>query len=135
MFLDWSDMVSSSTHVVHADRDYNSGQRRVPQYIARGPFNQWGFDKGVNGLMTKNDKGQWELEIMARWPTSVELNVYGYDDFFYGDTDGDGILDRLPPNSAAPNYLNMSAPPHPVRIVSRCIIWYLGPWADFRSSL
>lgn len=37
---------------------------------------------------------------MARWPTYVQLNVYGYDDYFYGDTDGDGIMDRLPPNSA-----------------------------------
>ena len=66
---------------------------------------------------------------MARWPTSVQLNVFAYDDFFYGDTDGDGVIDRIPPNSPgttsnfaqsptkhdsdasnlAPNYLNMSA--------------------------
>lgn len=39
-------------------------------------------------------------KIMARWPTYVQLNVYGYDDYFYGDTDGDGVMDRLPPNSA-----------------------------------
>lgn len=67
--------------------------------------------------MTKNDKGQWELEIMSRWPASLQLNVFGYDNFFYGDTDGDGVLDRLPPNSAAPNYLNLSAPPHPVCVL------------------
>lgn len=57
--------------------------------------------------------GKWELEIMANWPTYVQLNVFGFDDYFYGDTDGDGVMERLPPNSAAPNYLNMSAPPHP----------------------
>lgn len=59
--------------------------------------------------MDQRDDGKWELEIMATWPSYVQLNVYGNDDYFYGDTDGDGIMERLPPNSAAPNYLNMSA--------------------------
>lgn len=63
--------------------------------------------------MDHNDDGKWELEIMATWPTYVQLNVWGYDDYYYGDVDNDGVLDRLPPNTAAPNYLNLSAPPHP----------------------
>jgi alpha-1,3-glucan synthase len=49
---------------------------------------------------------------MSTWPTYVHLNVYGYDNY-YGDVDGDVIFDRLHPNTAAPNYINMSAPPHP----------------------
>ncbi len=40
------------------------------------------------------------FQMMARWPSNVQLNVFGYDTYFYGDTDGDGVLDRLPPNSA-----------------------------------
>ncbi|KAF7338273.1 Modular protein with glycoside hydrolase family 13 and glycosyltransferase family 5 domains [Mycena venus] len=88
-------------------------KRRVPQFLARGPFNSWGFDSGISSLMTQNDDGLWELEIMASWPTYVQLNVFGFDDYYYGDSDADGILDRLPPNTAAPNYLNMSAPPSP----------------------
>jgi alpha-1,3-glucan synthase len=63
--------------------------------------------------MQQNADGLWELEIMASWPTYVQLNVFGFDDYYYGDSDADGILDRLPPNTAAPNYLNMSAPPSP----------------------
>lgn len=122
---DWSDIVNSAAHVVHADRGFNHGTRRVPQYLVRGPFNQWGFDKGINSVMTKNNKGQWELEIMARWPTFVQLNVFAFNDFYYGDTDGDGILDRLPPNSAAPNFLNMSAPPHPVRVPRFTVLQWL----------
>ncbi len=102
----------SAAVVVHADRGY-SKPRRVPQLLARGPFNQWGFDQGIPAQMDHNDEGKWELEIMATWPTYVQLNVWGYDDYYYGDVDNDGILDRLPPNTAAPNYLNMSAPPHP----------------------
>ncbi|KAL4253159.1 glycosyltransferase group 1 family protein [Abortiporus biennis] len=108
----WSQAALSASHVVHADRGY-SKPRRVPQFLARGPFNDWGFDKGTPAVMEHNDEGKWELEIMATWPTYVQLNVWGYDDYYYGDTDGDGIMDRLPPNTAAPNYLNMSAPPKP----------------------
>ncbi|TFK76403.1 hypothetical protein BDN72DRAFT_234531 [Pluteus cervinus] len=109
----WSQAALSVGAVVHADVNYNGPMRRVPQFLARGPFNQWGFDRGIPSLMSKNKDGQWELQIMAAWPTYLQLNVWGYDDYYYGDTDGDGVLDRLPPNTVAPNYLNMSAPPHP----------------------
>lgn len=50
---------------------------------------------------------------MANWPSYIQINVFANDDYFYGDTDGDGVMERLPPNSVAPNYLNMSAPPWP----------------------
>ncbi|KAI0006163.1 glycoside hydrolase family 13/glycosyltransferase family 5 protein [Russula compacta] len=108
----WSDSAKSAGAVTHADRGYGQ-QRRVPQFLARGPFNSWGYDKGITSQMTQNSQGKWELEIMSTWPTYVQLNVFGYDDYYYGDVDGDGVLDRLPPNTAAPNYVNMSAPPHP----------------------
>ncbi|KAF8522241.1 glycoside hydrolase family 13 and glycosyltransferase family 5 protein [Hysterangium stoloniferum] len=108
----WSSLTTSSTQVVHADHN-SKWQRRVPQFLARGPFNTWGFDNGIPSQMQHTGDGKWELEIMASWPTYVQLNVFGFDDYFYGDTDGDGVLERLPPNSAAPNYVNMSAPPHP----------------------
>ncbi|KAI0341602.1 glycoside hydrolase family 13 and glycosyltransferase family 5 domain-containing protein [Trametopsis cervina] len=108
----WSGLAMSATSMVHADRDV-SKPRRLPQLLARGPFNQWGFDLGIPAEMAMNDDGKWELEIMASWPTYVQLNVFAYDDFYYGDVDNDGVLDRLPPNTNAPNYLNMSAPPHP----------------------
>jgi alpha-1,3-glucan synthase len=111
--IDWSQATLSAAHMIHADYGYSGKPRRVPQFLTRGPFNNWGFDSGINNLMTQNDDGKWELEIMAIWPTYVQLNVWGFDDFFYGDSDGDGVLDRLPPNSVAPNYLNISAPPAP----------------------
>ncbi|QRW14378.1 alpha-1,3-glucan synthase [Ceratobasidium sp. AG-Ba] len=128
----WADAAGSSAATVHADRGF-ANPRRVPQYIARGPFNQWGFDSGISALMTQKDnKGVWELPIMASWPTYVQLNVFGYDDYFYGDMNGDGIMDRLPPNSATPNYLNMSAPPKPylswaLMVDDATQRWYLEP--------
>ncbi|CAA7271667.1 unnamed protein product [Cyclocybe aegerita] len=107
----WSEATLSAAHVVHAD--YGASARRVPQFLVRGPFNNWGFDQGIPHLMEQNEDGKWELEIMASWPTYIQLNVWGFDDYFYGDADGDGVLDRLPPNTVAPNYLNISAPPSP----------------------
>ncbi|TFK42547.1 hypothetical protein BDQ12DRAFT_281172 [Crucibulum laeve] len=109
----WSLATLSVAAVVHADQGYSGSSRRVPQLLVRGPFNNWGFDQGVPSVMNHNSDGKWELEIMAAWPTYIQLNVWGYDDYYYGDTDGDGVLDRLPPNTVAPNYLNISAPPAP----------------------
>jgi len=110
--VDWSAVATTASVVVHADLNFKQ-QRRVPQFLARGPFNQWGYDQGISNTMSQTGDGTWELEIMASWPTYVQLNVFGYDDYYYGDTDGDGVMDRLPPNSIAANYLNMSAPPYP----------------------
>ncbi|KIY70932.1 glycosyltransferase family 5 protein [Cylindrobasidium torrendii FP15055 ss-10] len=108
----WSPATASASHVINADLNY-SKKRRVPQFLARGPYNTWGYDEGLTSQMKQNDDGHWELEIMATWPTYVQLNVWGFDDYYYGDVDNDGVLDRLPPNTNAPNYLNMSAPPSP----------------------
>jgi alpha-1,3-glucan synthase len=110
--IDWSSLAATSAQVVHADRDARF-QRRVPQFLARGPFNTWGFDSGIPSQMKHISDGRWELEIMSSWPTYVQLNVFGFDDHFYGDIDGDGVMERLPPTSEIPNYLNMSTPPHP----------------------
>jgi len=97
---------------MHADFPYDK-PRRVPRFLARGEFNRFGIDADVPSKFTQNDDGKWELDIMDGWPSSIQLNVYDFDDYFYGDTDGDGVLDRLPPNSLAINFVNMSAPPKP----------------------
>jgi alpha-1,3-glucan synthase len=61
--LDWSILASSASHVIHADYDYSGKARRVPQYLVRGSFNEWGYDKGINNVMALNDDGNWELEV------------------------------------------------------------------------
>ncbi|KAF9242130.1 glycoside hydrolase family 13/glycosyltransferase family 5 protein [Melanogaster broomeanus] len=127
----WSQVASSASVVVHADVGYDV-QRRVPQFLARGPFNDWGYDQGISAVMDQVGDGMWELEIMASWPTYVQINVFGYDNYYYGDVDGDGVMDRLPPNTIAPNYLNMSAPPYPalawaLMINDQTLEWSLQP--------
>ncbi|KAJ4474841.1 modular protein with glycoside hydrolase family 13 and glycosyltransferase family 5 domains [Lentinula aciculospora] len=126
----WSQVTMTTENVIHADSGgYTGPPRRVPQFLGRGNFNEWGNNQGVNSQftlrsdnssssssMSSGDSGNlWELKIMAAWPTFIELNVWGFGvaDYYYGDTDDDGVLDRLPPNTEAPNYVNMSAPPYP----------------------
>lgn len=46
---------------------------------------------------------------MDRWPSLIQINIFGFDDYFLGDADGDGVMDRLPPNSLAANYFNSSS--------------------------
>lgn len=48
---------------------------------------------------------------MFAWPTYVQLNIFGYDNYYYGDAGVDGVLDHLPPNAVAPNYIT---PPYPI---------------------
>ena len=131
IYIDWSQATLSSSAMVHADIGV-SQPRRVPQFLARGLYNTWGFDLGLNNLLVQNEDGLWALEIMATWPSIIQLNVWAFDDYFYGDYDGDGVLDRLPPNSLAPSYLNMSAPPSPhlawtVLVDDATMTWTLQP--------
>ena len=41
----------------------------------QGPFNDWGAGKDIPHQMEQNDDGLWELEMMATWPTYMQLNV------------------------------------------------------------
>ncbi|KAL7417332.1 putative alpha-glucan synthase [Mrakia frigida] len=109
----WSELAGSAAPLVHGDSStYTGGERRVPKLLARGDFNQFGFDQGVpSSFKQAGTDGDWELPIIARWPSYIQMNIYGFDDYFYGDSDGDGVMDRLPPNSLSANYFNMTAPP------------------------
>ncbi|KAF5383371.1 hypothetical protein D9757_008431 [Collybiopsis confluens] len=111
----WSEATMTTENIAHADWGYSGSPRRVPQFLARGAFNQWGNDRGLDSQFVLNSDGKWELRLMASWPSYIQLNVWGLDvpDYYYGDADNDGVLDRLPPNTESPNYVNMSAPPSP----------------------
>lgn len=110
----WSELGGSAAHLVHADANWNKGQRRWPQLLARGTFNNWGYDLGASAhFKDPNESHDWVIPMSAAWPTYIQLNVWAYDDYFYGDTDGDGVIDRLPPNAQQANYLNISIPPSP----------------------
>ncbi|ORX40442.1 hypothetical protein BD324DRAFT_677915 [Kockovaella imperatae] len=110
----WSEISGSSFHTVHDDADWDGGQRRWPQLLARGQFNTWGFDLGAQAHFELNSTDHiWTFPFMSAWPAYIQLNIWSFDDYFYGDTDSDGIIDRLPPNALQPNFLNISVPPAP----------------------
>lgn len=109
----WSRLAGSAATAVHADAEYDGPQRRYPQLLLRGVFNNWGFDLGLPSHLQNHGDGDWSMPIMAAWPSEFQLNVFSFDDYFYGDADGDGIIDRLPVNSLTPNYLNVTMPPRP----------------------
>ncbi|WWD19870.1 hypothetical protein CI109_104338 [Kwoniella shandongensis] len=109
----YSAIAGSSNQLVHADANWNGGNRRWPQLLARGKFNTWGYDLGASASFALASDNTWEFPLSAAWPSFIQLNVWAYDDYFYGDVDADGVIDRFPPNSQAANYLNMSVPPAP----------------------
>ncbi|KAK4704606.1 hypothetical protein P7C70_g1601, partial [Phenoliferia sp. Uapishka_3] len=110
-----SNLAASSAHVVEADAQWTGvGTRRIPAYLLRGKFNLWGYDKGLSDKFKRNEVGGWAINIMMSWPTYVHLQpIKGLTTYFFGDTDNDGVLDRLQPTSQAANYVNITAPVSP----------------------
>jgi len=110
----WSKLGGSSAQAVDADYGYTGKDiRTVPQLLLRGPFNQWGYDLGTNNGFTPR-QNNWTFDIMTSWPNFFQVTPFDvHDKFYWGDVDGDGALDLLPPNSQSPNYLNLSRPLSP----------------------
>jgi len=111
----WSELLGSSAHMVHGDANwYGVGTRRVPGWAAKGEFNQWGYDKGLPYHLERTHNGSWELHTLQNWPVSLHLHPFiDLDNLFWGDVDGDGVLDRMAPTSQAANYVNLTAPAYP----------------------
>ena len=119
----YNKIIGSSDHYQHGDADWN-GQpaRRFPNMWLEGKFNQFGYDSGYdNQMRLENESGHWEYELMAEWPMNFQLNAWGINSDglpdmtqVYGDLDGDGILDRIPPMSLLTNQVNVThSPPWP----------------------
>jgi alpha-1,3-glucan synthase len=116
----WNHFLGSSSFLQHGDAKFDT-PRRFPHLFANGPFNQFGFDAGLKNTLQHTTDGQWEWHYMDEWPGRVQLNVWGMNpdgkpdqSFVYGDLDGDGVLDRLPPSSLVESVVNITeGPPGP----------------------
>ncbi|KAL8689434.1 MAG: hypothetical protein Q9218_004894 [Villophora microphyllina] len=119
----WNRMTGSSDHVQHADLGRQDlPPRRFPHLFWQGPYNQYGFDAGIDNevRLDKND-GLWKFHFMTEWPAVAQLNVWGMNPDgqpdqtgVYGDIDGDSVLDRLPPSALSSVLLNITInPPSP----------------------
>ncbi|KAG0152207.1 hypothetical protein CROQUDRAFT_85940 [Cronartium quercuum f. sp. fusiforme G11] len=110
----YSRLAGSAAQAVDSDFGVSDiSPRRFPQMLLRGPFNQWGNDMGTKNAFVQT-KGNWTFDLMTSWPNYFQATVFGSDDeSYFGDVDGDGAMDLLPPNTLAPNYLNLSRPHSP----------------------
>lgn len=113
----WSQPLGSSAFIQHGDSGV-SHQRQYPHIFMHGEFNDWGYDSGRDNSMKLTGNNTWEMHFMYEWPAQIQANIWGMNPdgksdqtFIYGDIDGDGVLDRLPPNSLSDNVFNMSSAP------------------------
>ncbi|KAI7955973.1 hypothetical protein MJO29_007372 [Puccinia striiformis f. sp. tritici] len=110
----WSRLAGSAAPTIDADIDFDGGyKRRFPQLILRGSFNKWGYDEGIPGLFSPRNENM-TIDVITSWPHEFQLAVFeARDKVFYGDVDNDGVLDLLPPNSQARNFLSLPPPAEP----------------------
>ncbi|KAJ5232661.1 hypothetical protein N7468_005617 [Penicillium chermesinum] len=95
--------------------------RRFPHLFFNGPFNGYGYDAGIANTVKQDSDGIWKFRFMAEWPAQGQLNVWGINpdgqpdqSYIFGDSDGDSVLDRLPPSSLSVTSINITQhPPRP----------------------
>ncbi|KAI8457791.1 hypothetical protein BY996DRAFT_4577963 [Phakopsora pachyrhizi] len=110
----WPKLGGSAAHQVDSDYAYNGeGIRNIPQLLLRGPFNEWGYDMGTSNAFVATGNN-WTFDIMTSWPNHFQVTPFDVnDDYYFGDVDGDGALDLLPPNTLSPNFINLTKPASP----------------------
>ncbi|KAJ9408695.1 putative alpha-1,3-glucan synthase [Paecilomyces variotii] len=116
----WNRITGSSDHWQHGDVGiYGLPPRRYPHFWIEGSFNQFGYDSGYDNEMAMNNlTGNWEYDFLAEWPAQLSLSAWGVnpdgqpdETQVFGDLDGDGVLDRIPPLSLLTNRINLTDPP------------------------
>ncbi|KAK0712424.1 alpha-1,3-glucan synthase-like protein [Lasiosphaeria miniovina] len=130
----YSKPLGSSAFMQHSDTPDILFEREFPHIKIHGPYNKWGYDAGLPGAMTIIDHHKWALHFMYEWPATFQLNIWGINPdnqpdagAIYGDIDGDGIVDRLPPSSLANNVINITSPP-PMPALAYRLIYNDATW-------
>jgi alpha-1,3-glucan synthase len=118
----WSRLAGSSDHTQSGDVNYPAKTpRRFPHLFWDGPYNQYGFDSGLDNEFELQDDSRWRYDFMYEWPAIAQVNVWGVNpdgqpdqSQVMGDIDGDSVLDRLPPSSLTSVLVNITTnPPSP----------------------
>ncbi|KAL4788597.1 hypothetical protein BJX76DRAFT_353043 [Aspergillus varians] len=116
----WSRWTGSSDYVQEGDSGWKSQvPRRFPHIFFNGPFNQYGYDAGLdNEIKLDTVDGYWKYHFTAEWPTVGQLNIWGMNpdkkpdqSMVLGDINGDYILDRMPPSSLEATLIKIKEPP------------------------
>ncbi|KAJ5894933.1 hypothetical protein N7495_006624 [Penicillium taxi] len=116
----WSHWTGSSDYVQEGDTNWgHSVSRRWPHAWFNGPYNQYGYDGGLDSDIKLDTKdGIWKYHFTYEWPAVGQVNIWGMnpngkpdESWVLGDADGDGILDRMPPSSLSTTVINITEPP------------------------
>ncbi|KAE8377625.1 hypothetical protein BDV26DRAFT_304829 [Aspergillus bertholletiae] len=123
----WNKLTGSSDYAQEGDSGYDR-PRRFPHLFFNGPFNQYGYDAGLDNVVAQDSDGLWKFRFMAEFPAQGQFNVWGMNpdgqpdqSYVFGDIDNDGVLDRMPPSSLSSTVVNITdIPPSPY------LAWNLG---------
>ncbi|KAG0155466.1 hypothetical protein PDIDSM_1043 [Penicillium digitatum] len=116
----WSRLTGSSDYVQQGDADWNHPvTRRFPHAFFNGPYNQYGFDSGLDNKVKLDTKtGVWSFHFTSEWPAVGQLNIWGINPdgkpdqtWVLGDLDNDTILDRSPPSALSATLINITHAP------------------------
>ncbi|KAL4797044.1 hypothetical protein BDV19DRAFT_397901 [Aspergillus venezuelensis] len=112
----WSKLTGSSSYVQEGDID--SKPRRFPHLFFNGPYNQYGYDAGLDNEAKQGSDGYWKFKLRTEFPAQGQFNVWGMNpdgepdqSFVFGDLDSDGVLDRMPPSSLSDLSINVTDRP------------------------
>lgn len=116
----WSKLTGSSSYV--QEGDYGTHHpRRFPHLFFNGPYNQYGYDAGLDNEVKQDSDGYWKYRLRVEYPAQGQFNVWGMNpdgqpdqSYVFGDVDSDGVLDRMPPSSLSDLSINVTdRPPSP----------------------
>ncbi|KAJ5690458.1 hypothetical protein N7462_004850 [Penicillium macrosclerotiorum] len=116
----WSRWTGSSDYVQEGDTNWDhTTQRRFPHAFFNGPYNQYGYDAGLdNAISLDMVDGYWKYHFTSEWPAVGQINIWGINpdgkpdqSWVLGDMDNDSILDRMPPSSLSSTLINITEPP------------------------
>ncbi|CAG7920746.1 unnamed protein product [Penicillium olsonii] len=138
----WSKLTGSSDYVQEGDVDWSgTATRRFPHAFFNGPYNQYGYDGGLDNSIKFDEKtGTWSFHFTSEWPAVGQLNIWGMNpdgspdqSWVLGDADNDTILDRMPPSSLSATLINITRAPakgylsHKIYINDASLKFWLDP--------
>ncbi|KAL3474030.1 hypothetical protein BJX99DRAFT_232288 [Aspergillus californicus] len=119
----FSRLTGSSSYTQEGDYDWeDNAARRFPHLWFNGPYNQYGYDAGLDSEVRYDaKKGRWLYDFVYEWPAVGQLNVWGKDSDgvpdtreVYGDVANSSVVQKLPPSYLSSNVINItSLPPFP----------------------
>jgi alpha-1,3-glucan synthase len=119
----FSRLTGSSDYIQEGDYAWEENAvRRFPHLWFNGPYNQYGYDAGLNSKMKYDAKtSRWNYDFVYEWPAVGQLSVWGEDDQgvpdvteVYGDVGNSSSVQKLPPSYFASNVINITGiPPFP----------------------